>query len=240
MSVERVTIGDCVLYRGDCLEVLPTLERVDAVVTDPPYGIGYNSSMTGHNGGVSLPGICGDDDTSLRDAVVEWAGGASAIVFGSWKVAKPLGCRAVLTWEKGDHVGMGDLSLQWKPNTEEIYILGRDFAGHRGSAVLRFNAPVSWNSVGFGRVHPHEKPVELMEELVGKTRAITILDPFMGSGTTGVACIRTGRKFIGVEISPKYFEIACRRIEAEYAKRALYEPVPPRIVETDLFAEAKR
>lgn len=78
-----------------------------------------------------------------------------------------------------------------------------------------------------------------MEWCVEKVSQIggSILDPFMGSGTTGVACVRTGRKFIGVELEPRYFDIACRRIENEYAKRALFEPVPHREVQTTIFAE---
>ena len=119
---------------------------------------------------------------------------------------------------------MGDLSMPWKPNTEEIYIAGSGFSGHRGTSVLRHNAPVSWNSVGFGRDHPHEKPVSLMAELIDKVPSgITILDPFMGSGTTGVACARTGRRFIGIEKEPKYFDIAVKRIEAELNRFPLFE-----------------
>jgi DNA modification methylase len=222
------------LYLGDCLEVLPWLSGVDAVVTDPPYGIAYASGMTGHNGGTSLPGISGDEDASLRDAVIAWMNGLSGIVFGSWKVARPEATRAVLIWEKGDHVGMGDLSLPWKPNTEEIYVLGKRFSGHRGSSVLKFNAPVSWNSVGFGRVHPHEKPLDLMNELVGKVDGRIILDPFMGSGTTGVACVRTGRRFIGIEKEPGYFWKAAARIGAELSRAPLFEPKPQ--VQRELLA----
>ena len=203
------------LYCGDCRDVLPQLDPVAAVVTDPPYGINYGSSMTGHDGGTALPGIVGDGDTSLRDHVVAWAGDTAALIFGSWKRPPPCGCRMRLVWEKGDHVGMGDLSIPWKPNTEDIYVLGTGFIGHRGSAVLHIPAPVTWNSARHGRVHPHEKPLELMVALVGKCPKGVILDPFMGSGTTGVACVRTGRRFVGIEIEPKYFDIAVRRIDAE-------------------------
>jgi len=213
------------IIHGDCLEVLKTLPRgsVDAVVTDPPYGISYHSGMTGHNGGTALPGIVGDADESLRDAVLEWWGNQPAIVFGSWKRRRPDGCRALLTWEKGNHVGMGDLSMPWKPNTEEIYVLGRGFVGHRGTSVLRHKAPVSWNSTSHGRSHAHEKPVSLMVELLEKCPPHwTILDPFMGSGTTGVACVQTGRNFIGIEIDAGYCEIARKRIEDAQAKKGLF------------------
>lgn len=205
------------LYRGDCLEVLPMIPdgAVDCVVTDPPYGIKYESGMTGHHGGKSLPGIVGDGNTVLRGFVIEWAADIPWIMFGSWKQERPDGVSALLIWEKGDHVGMGDLSMPWKPNTEDVYVKGGGFHGHRGSSVLRYNAPVSWNSVGFGRQHAHQKPVGLMVELCDKSPSGTILDPFMGSGTTGVACVQTGRRFIGIEMDEKYFEIARDRIERE-------------------------
>lgn len=212
---------------GDCLELLPTLAAgsVHAVVTDPPYGIAYKSGKTGHHGGTALPGIVGDADTSLRDAVLDWWGNRPAIVFGSWKRRRPDGCNALLTWEKGDHVGMGDLSMPWKPNTEEIYVFGRGFVGHRGSSVLKHNAPTTWNSVRQGRKHPHEKPYSLMVELLSKCPSHwTILDPFMGSGMTGVACARMGRNFIGMEIDPDYFAIAERRIKE--AAAGLFEGIP--------------
>ena len=205
MRVE--TIGAATLYLGDCREVLPTLGKVDAVVTDPPYGIAHSS-----NYGASWQGtqIAGDADVSVRDHVLAALSHVPAIVFGSWKRAKPAGVHTVLIWDKGDAAGMGDLSIPWKPNHEEIYIIGRGFAGRRDSAVLRHSV-ITWESQG--RSHPHEKPVSLMTALIGKTPATTILDPFMGSGTTGVAAVQMGRKFIGVEMDPGYFDIACRRIE---------------------------
>ena len=201
------TIGNATLYCADCREVLPTLPKVDAVVTDPPYGIAHSS-----NYGASWNGtqIAGDSDTSLRDEVLMALSGVSAVVFGSWKQAKPAGVHTVLIWDKGDAAGMGDLSIPWKPNHEEIYIIGKGFSGRRGSAVLRHSV-ITWESQG--RSHPHEKPVSLMASLVAKVCGQCILDPFMGSGTTGVACMNLGRKFIGIEREQKYFDIACRRIE---------------------------
>jgi hypothetical protein len=204
------------VIEGDCLEVLPTLLaegiEIGALVTDPPYGINYRSGMTGHNGGVALPGIIGDGDSSLRDATLSLLTATPAIVFGTWRVERPLGTVAVLTWEKGDHVGMGDLAIPWKPNTEEIYIIGRGFTGHRGSSVLRHPAPVSWNSTEHGREHPHQKPVPLMVELINKCPPGLILDPFAGSGTTGVACLKTGRRCILIEKDPRYIEVIRRRL----------------------------
>lgn len=202
------------IYHGDCREVLPTV-TADVLVMDPPYGIAYASGMTGHNGGTSLPGIVGDADTVLRDFVLSWWGDRPAVVFGTWKRARPHGCRAVLTWDKGEHVGMGDLSLPWKPNTEEIYILGNGFAGHRGSSVLRSVAAVSWNSTIHGRMHPHEKPVPLMRDLIAKCPTGVVIDPFAGSGSTLRAAKDAGRRAIGIDIEERYCEIAAKRLSQE-------------------------
>jgi len=198
------------IYHGDCREIFPQVVA-DVLVVDPPYGIAYESSMTGHHGGTALPGIAGDEDTSLRDWMLDvWRG--PALVFGSWKRPRPKDCKALLIWEKGDHVGMGDLSIPWKPNTEEIYVLGKGFDGKRGSSVLKINAAVTWNSVGFGRRHPHEKPLALMRELIHKCPKGRVVDPFMGSGSTLEAARDDGREAIGIELEEKYCEIAAKRL----------------------------
>jgi len=210
VTPRREVIGNAELWLGDCREVLPLLPKVDAVITDPPYGVNYSSGMGGKFKGDS---IIGDGCVSVRDAVIEAMGDVRGLYFGSWKMPKPAGTKQTIIWEKGDHVGMGDLSLPWRPNTEEVYVLGGGFVGHRGSSVIRFNAPSPNFTPDKQRFHPTEKPVGLMEILLGKTPGQTILDPFMGSGTTGVACANLGRAFIGIEREPKYFDIACRRIE---------------------------
>jgi site-specific DNA-methyltransferase (adenine-specific) len=107
---------------------------------------------------------------------------------------------------------MGDLSFPWKPDFEEIYVNGNGFIGHRGSSVLCFNSRID-----SGRHHPTEKPLELMTELISKTIG-TILDPFMGSGTTLRATKDLNRKAIGIEIEEKYCEIAAKRMEQEVFK----------------------
>ena len=125
---EVVTIGNATLYHGDCLEILPTLPKVDAVVTDPPYGIDYSSGWANK---FQKTAIANDGTTAARDAVLAWHSGA-ALVFGSWKAPKPSGTKMVLIWDKGT-VGMGDISLPWFPCTEEIYVLGDGFTGSRTS-----------------------------------------------------------------------------------------------------------
>jgi site-specific DNA-methyltransferase (adenine-specific) len=203
--------GGVTIYHADCRDLFPLTGAV--LVTDPPYGIEYSSGKTGQNGGRALPGIAGDAGVELRDLVLADWGDRPAIVFGSWKRARPAGVVALLTWDKGDHVGMGDLSVPWKPNTEEIYILGSGFTGRRSSSVLRYNAPVSWNSTRHGREHAHEKPVGLMLDLVCKCPPGAIVDPFAGVGSTLVAAKQTGRRAIGVELEERYCEIAARRMQ---------------------------
>lgn len=212
------TIGDCTLYLGDCREVLPTLPRVDAVVTDPPYGISHSG-----NRGASWQRtqIANDSTTEARDWVAEWAGNRPAVFFGTWKTAPIKGVRACVIWDKGPASGMGDLSLPWKPSFELAYIAGSGWTGSRGEGVLRGPTMITWES--HGRCHPHQKPVWLAEHFIERLpSAQTILDPFAGSGTTGVACVQLGRHFIGVEIDETHFATACRRIEEAYKQPRLF------------------
>ena len=109
---------------------------------------------------------------------------------------------------------MGDLSIPWKPNHEEIYVLGDGFVGKRTSGVLYFISDRECNGIVRQRSHPTEKPLALITELLSKSPG-TILDPFMGSGTTLVAAKALSRKAIGIEIEEKYCEIAVRRLAQE-------------------------
>jgi len=208
--------GRVKLWLGDCLDVLPTLAAgsVDAVVTDPPYGVSYSSGWDNEFKDVR---IAGDETTAARDAALSMMRHVPAIVFGSWKAPKPNGVKMVLIWDKGT-VGMGDLSLPWFPSTEEIYVIGRGFVGSRTSSVMRH-----WVR---NKHHPTEKPEALMVELAEKCPGEAILDPFMGSGTTGVAAVRLGRQFLGCETDPTHYETAKRRIIAELERMPLFEDKP--------------
>jgi DNA modification methylase len=178
-----------------------------ALVTDPPYGISYSSGMAN-----ARPGIVGDEDLSLRDDLLAWWGEGPALVFGSRRKPLPEGTRMVLTWDKGDAVGMGDLSIPWKPCTEEIYVLGRGFVGRRESCVLSFRPPPANQISARRRQHAHEKPVPLMTHLLARCPAGTILDPCAGSGSTLVAARELGRAAVGVEIEERYCEIIADRL----------------------------
>lgn len=212
------TIGDATLYLGDCREIAPTLQGVDCVVTDPPYGIGYKSSHTrGKPSHWHNKQIQSDDDCSVRDEALD--GVPAFACFGSTKTLPPDGTRATLIWDKGAASGMGDLSFPWKPSFELIWIAGDSWAGRRDEGVLRHSI-ITWKSKG--RVHPNEKPVTLVEAIIAKSTATRIDDFFMGTGTTGVACANLGRPFIGIEIEPRYFDIACERIDAAHRQQRLF------------------
>lgn len=210
MRVE--TIGNATLYLGDCREILPTLGRVDAVVTDPPYGIGKDGQKqsTGVHGGRKAYDFLGWDkcrpSREVFDAILNaahchiiWGGNYFADFLppsGKW-----------LVWDKGQRINQSDGELAWtsEPGALRIFELNR-------VALLMDGAE-----------HPTQKPVEVMKWCLDQfPGATTILDPFMGSGTTGVACARLGRKFIGIEIEEKYFDIACKRIEQAQRQADLF------------------
>jgi site-specific DNA-methyltransferase (adenine-specific) len=205
--------GGITIYHGDCREVLPTI-TADVMVTDPPYGISYASNQAGRFNGV---GIQNDSDVSVRDSVLAlWHGPAA--VFGSWKMRRPDGTHTLLTWDKGEGVGMGDLSIPWRPNTEEIYIIGKGWRGHRGSSVIRDTSVVSWSGDGPSgkRLHPNEKPIPLLRQIIEKAPLHpVVIDPFMGSGTTLRAAKDLGRRAVGIELEERYCEIAANRLAQE-------------------------
>lgn len=208
-----VIIGDATLYLGDCREILPTLGKVDAVVTDPPYGINH---VTSHGASWAGTRIAGDNDTTLRDEIL--GGFENVASFGTWKTPPIRGAKGCLVFDKGPAFGMGDLSFPWKGSWELIYIRGKIWRGRRDEGVLRGHVQWSWETRAASmhheaRCHPHQKPVSLLCELINKLpTSCVVLDPFMGSGTTGIACTKLGRAFVGIEIEAKHFENARRRI----------------------------
>jgi site-specific DNA-methyltransferase (adenine-specific) len=199
---------DITIYHADCLELLPELEA-DALITDPPYGYNYSSGMQGKFKNTEIPN---DDSTQVRDCVMELWKDQPAFIFGNLKSIPP-GYRTAIVWDKGLAVGMGDLSIPFKPNWELIFVFGKGFIGTRDSGVLTGHTVVSWSSKG-RRKHPNEKPVSLMKYLISKCPIDwIILDPFLGSGSTLVAARQLGRKAIGIEIDESYCEIAARRLQ---------------------------
>lgn len=194
------------LYQGDCREIDAWLSA-DVLVTDPPYGMSLRSRWGGDFADLE---IAGDRDVSVRNAALSAWGQKPALVFGRWSVPRPTATRALLIWDKGEHTGMGDLNLPWKPDFEEIYVLGKGFTGKRGSSILRHLAPPPAKSQG--RHHPTEKPLSVLTTLLGKCPDGVVADPFAGSGSTLVAAKILGRRAIGVELEEKYCEVAARRL----------------------------
>ncbi len=218
------TIGDATLYLGDCREILPTLGKVDAVVTDPPYGINFEYA-------------------SHDDAPEKWFELIDQIMPVVKKLAKfiimPI-CSIdrmgwwytyhdpewIVAWHKGSpgqrsRVGFSD----WEPHLTWGFP-HKPMHDH-------FSTPCGFDPNG----HPCPKPIQYGQWLVSRAADIrgTILDPFMGSGTTGVACANLGRKFIGIEIEPKYFDIACRRIEQAYKQPRLFKDEAAKPVQTSFL-----
>jgi len=211
--VNPVIIGNAELWRGDCLEILPTLGKVDAVITDPPYGIDF--SYETYN---DTP----ENWFALMDSFVPICKEMAAFfvmpcckqtLLGWWfNNHNP---HWIMAWYKGSpghraHVGFNDWEphLVWGKPPKQIH----DY----------FQTPLvieAWNG------HPCPKPVAYAEWLVsrGALQGGTVADPFMGSGTTGVACMNLGRKFIGIEINERYFQIACERIENSQRQVRMFE-----------------
>lgn len=212
MRVE--TIGNATLYLGDCREILPTLPKVDAVITDPPYGMSFQSN---HRAERHLR-IANDDDVGLLVWACEIPATHSRYVFCRWDnlrdgVPQPKSC---ITWVKNNW-SMGDLEHEHARQTE----IAMFWPGPNHSwPTKRPTDVVHANRTGNSE-HPTEKPVYLMEQFVEWTNGV-VVDPFMGSGTTGVACANLDREFIGIEIEPKYFDIACRRIENALRQERLF------------------
>lgn len=202
------------LYHGDCLTEHREWLDADVLVTDPPYGYSHKSGG-GPRGNASWKNtsIANDHDTTARDDVLTSWGDKPAILFGSWKRQRPERTRALLVWDKGGHAGMGDLSIPWKPNFEDIYILGSGFKGKRESGVLSgYHVPANEAA---GRTHPHEKPANLMSALLAKCPEGVIADPFSGSGTTLYAAKSLGLKSVGVELDERHCETIAKRCAQE-------------------------
>lgn len=226
-------IGDCRLILGDCREVLPTLGPVDAVVTDPPYGINADKAAKAaaeqRKAAAAKPrgqrtkagrgwADYGDTDWDAGRPDPEifasiLAGSRDQIIWGGNYFTDLLPpTMQWLVWDKGQRdFSLADCEFAWSSQQKAARVF--DYA--RGKALLD------------GKEHPTQKPVELMKWCLGFVpKAKVILDPFMGSGTTGVACALTDRSFIGIEREPSYFDIACRRIEEAYKQPRLFaEPV---------------
>lgn len=199
------------LYLADCLEVLPYLEHVDVVVTDPPYGMnndtdssrftgGHSKSQRKRGAGGRFHGIIIGDNKPFDP--VPFIDFPSVIMWGSNHYADRLGTGTTLVWIKKNDEAYG------------TFLSDAEIGFQKGGCGVYCFRDLSMKAHERERKHPNQKPLPLMSWCIKRTSKINdvILDPFMGSGTTGVAAVQLGRQFIGIEREPKYFEIAVRRI----------------------------
>ncbi len=210
------------LILGDCRDILPALGKVDAVVTDPPYGIEHKSG--GGTGGkwnyVRHQGVTIAGDAEPFDPAFLLALDIPLVLWGANFYSNRLPGAGWLIWDK--RPGIEDMQFN-RSDSELAY-----FSTSKTVKTIRY----LWHGIcRDGEVgehwHPTQKPIAVMEKCLSFIDGQTILDPFMGSGTTGVAAVKLGRRFIGIEIEPKYFDIACRRIEAATRQPDLFiEPAP--------------
>ena len=201
---EPVTIGAATLFLGDCRDILPTLPRVDAVVTDPPYGIGAdkNAARAGGKHGWTYYGETDWYSTRPPPEVFDLIlkAGKHQIVWGGNYFTDLLPpTMQWLVWDKGQRdFSLADCEFAWSSQ-------------QRAARIFNYARATALQD---GKEHPTQKPIALMKWCIDMLqKSQTILDPFMGSGTTGVAAVQMGRKFIGIEREEKYFQIACKRIE---------------------------
>jgi len=237
MKVRKEIIGPCELYLGDCLDILPMIDSVDGVVTDPPYCSGGRqqaSARSVFNKGIKESQKNRSDDWFLgdnmgSDTYLRWqrqiaaaccdvcTPGSPAYVFTDWRQYTNLvtawetrlwALRSAIVWDKAKG---GALGSWWRNNHEWICA----FSKGKPRPLPHYGFYNTYTGVKpQGSKHPTEKPLELIKYLVESIPLNgVVLDTFMGSGTTGVACIEIGRRFIGIEINEEYFNLSCERIE---------------------------
>jgi site-specific DNA-methyltransferase (adenine-specific) len=213
------------LIKGDCLEAMDELikegVKVDLILTDPPYGINFKSNYRKEK----YKKIINDNAPEVAELFISKMENimktkSTAFIFCSWhnvdnfvsaiKNNTKIKLKNIIIWEK-NNTGMGDLKGSFAPKYEVILFATRGrviLNGTRDPDIVKFKRTGN-------KFHPTEKPVDLLSYLIKKTtqEKATVFDPFMGSGSTGVACKRTGRNFIGIELDENYFNIAKERIE---------------------------
>jgi DNA modification methylase len=218
--VRKEVIGNATLYLGDCLTILPTLDKADAVITDPPYGgvaqevfrasKGQGRGLLGKKERhAAVPWDATPPDAGLLQMVI--SAGTYAVIFGGNYFALPPS-RCWLVWDKETNGDFADCELAWTNLNKPVRRIRYMWNG-----MLRANKEPRGD-------HPTQKPIGVMAWCIGQLPddCLTILDPFMGSGSTGVACAKLGKAFTGVEKDLSYFEIACQRIENAQRQERLF------------------
>jgi site-specific DNA-methyltransferase (adenine-specific) len=224
---ERTGI-EATLYLGDCAIIAPSIQGVSAVVSDPPYGMNWDTDSSRFSGGNSEsmeknPRGTGRSDygpvagDSVEFDASPWIKYPKCVLFGVNHFGNQLPVGTTLVWvKKHEHLWgsfLSDAEAAWMKGGFGVYLYKKSFPPPVRAMDAGGNPA---NPIG---IHPTQKPVSLMAWCMDRAkveRGETAMDPFMGSGTTGVACIRTGRNFIGIEKDPKHFQTACDRISREF------------------------
>ncbi len=235
--MQTTNIGDATLFLADAFDILPTLGEVDHCITDPPYGEQTQKNartLSDPDSGVTEHYI----DFKMDESAVRRAFDLTGRITRRWVVASmEFRHAALFEKEPPENLRFVRVGCWVKANGAPQFTGDRPAQGWEAIAILhRAGEKLRWNGGGLRAVwemavernngHPTPKPVGLMLDWIRlfTDNGETVLDPFMGSGTTGVACARLGCKFIGIEIRTDYFELACRRIEAAHAQRDLFSP----------------
>jgi site-specific DNA-methyltransferase (adenine-specific) len=260
--IEPVIIGDCTLYQGDCLELLPTLAPVDMIFTDPPYGHNNNNgdlisrreAALGKFSDDAAPRPILNDGPEANDLVRKFfamaprllarggccccccGGGGPDPQFARWSLwlDEVLDFKQMIIWDKGP-MGMG---WHYRRSYETVLVAQKPGAAckwhdtsDRIENIIRPGHLGMKKQIPSEDAHPTPKPIELAQHFIRlhTLPGETVLDPFMGGGSTAVACVRDGRKFIGVELDPQWFDYSCRRVEDAYKQGDLFrvEPAKP-------------
>ena len=215
---EKVTIGLAELWLGDCREIAPTLERPAAVIADPPYGIGFAAQPTRYQRANGMRAVGWDDAPPSAEWLRTLAAMAPAAIFWGGNHFDLPPSRGWLAWTKtGNAPSMADFELAWTSLDQ----CARQFEKSVKSTSLEKDLQ--------REPHPTQKPVALMRWCIDQARVPlggVILDPYMGSGTTGVAAMQMRHPFVGIEIEPRYFDIACRRIEEAQRQGDMFRDAP--------------
>jgi site-specific DNA-methyltransferase (adenine-specific) len=238
MRVESLAAG-ITLYNGDCRDVLPTLGDVDAIVTDPPYGQDYKVNTfyaggTRENAVVQRNGktlivspnvydpIIGDDRPFDPSHLLQLA--PELLIWGAHKFADRLPPGSWLVWDKvptGKVRDQGDGEAAWLNRDQPMRIFRLLWDGLCVGEGARHEV-----TAGQKRLHPSQKPEVLMQWCMRFIKGRTVLDPYMGAGSSGVAAVRAHKSFIGIEIHEPYFDIACKRIEKALAQGDMFVERP--------------
>ncbi len=226
------TIGNATLYLGDCREILPHLPKVDLVLTDPPYGINADRLANEAGRGAAKQkerGSAGNKSgRGWKDYGVEgWdAGRPSRECFDLIGGATGKGGVVIIWWGNyfTDYLPPTMQWLVWDKGQRDFSLADCEFAWSSQKRAARIFNYSRGAALQDGKEHPTQKPVSLMEWCIdlAPKNTLTVADPFAGSGTTGVACVRMGKTFYGIEREPKYFDIMCERIENAYRQERLF------------------